>query len=104
MFGSADGFGTTDEAGRSSSISPSFPPDQGFIIQGDGAGDQAGRNVSPGGDVNGDGFDDIIVGAYKGDDGGDDAGEVYVIFGNASGFGTPDETGRNVIDLTTPVP
>ena len=36
---------------------------QGFIIQGDAAGDQAGFSVSSAGDVNGDGFDDLIVGA-----------------------------------------
>ena len=45
---------------------------KGFIIQGDAAGDQAGWSVSSAGDVNGDGFDDLIVGAPYGDDGGDD--------------------------------
>jgi len=52
---------------------------QGFVIQGDAAGDQAGRSVSGAGDVNGDGIDDLIVGAPLGDDGGFDAGEAYVI-------------------------
>ena len=60
---------------------------QGFIIQGDAAGDLAGFSVSAAGDVNGDGFDDLIVGARGGDDGGTDAGEAYVVFGSASGFG-----------------
>ena len=54
------------------------------------AGDQAGCSVSAAGDVNGDGFDDLIVGAPFGDDGGDDAGEAYVVFGKASGFATID--------------
>ena len=63
-------------------------PRQGFIIQGDAADDQAGRSVSSAGDVNGDGFDDLIVGAPDGDDGGSNAGEAYVVFGKASGFGT----------------
>ena len=66
----------------------------GFIIQGDAANDHAGFSVSAAGDVNGDGFDDLIVGARLGDDGGTNAGEAYVVFGKASGFGTVDGTGR----------
>ena len=65
---------------------------QGFVIQGDAAGDRAGWSVSSAGDVNGDGFDDIIVGAYLGDDGGNNAGEAYVVFGRAGGSGTVDLT------------
>ncbi|MBN4056081.1 FG-GAP repeat protein, partial [bacterium AH-315-J23] len=73
---------------------------QGFIIQGDVAGDQAGYSVSSAGDINGDGFDDLIVGARKGNDGGGDAGEAYVIFGSASGFGSL-VGDRQVLDLTS---
>ena len=54
--------------------------------------------------MNGDGFADLIVGAPGGDDGGTNAGEAYVVFGKASGFGTTVNTGgfdRQVIDLTT---
>jgi Ca2+-binding RTX toxin-like protein len=64
----------------------------GFIIRGDAAGDRAGRSVSSAGDVNGDGIDDLIVGAIFGDDGGTDAGEAYVIFGVAG-------TARGTVDL-----
>ncbi|MFC7498316.1 hypothetical protein ACFQRC_03675 [Enterovirga sp. GCM10030262] len=62
----------------------------GFVIIGDAAGDFAGTSVSSAGDVNGDGFADLIIGAPYGDDGGDRAGEAYVIFGKAGGFGTVD--------------
>ncbi|MCP4382095.1 MAG: hypothetical protein GY798_11900, partial [Hyphomicrobiales bacterium] len=77
-------------------LGPSF----GFIIQGDAGNDNAGFSVSSAGDVNGDGFDDLIVGAPYGDDGGSNAGEAYVVFGSGSGFGS-DVGGRQVIDLTS---
>ena len=82
IFGKASGFSTVDLTNLAASA--------GFIIQGDAAGDAAGWNVSAAGDVNGDGFDDLIVGAPSGDDGGSNAGEAYVIFGKASGFGPID--------------
>ena len=84
-----------------SNVDSSFTAATGFIIQGDEAGDQTGWSVSSAGDVNGDGFDDLIVGARLGDDGGSDAGEAYVVFGTASGFGTVDGTGRSVIELSS---
>ncbi len=61
---------------------------QGFIIQGDAAYDILGYSVSSAGDVNGDGFDDLILGAPHGDNGGTDAGEAYVVFGGAFGLGS----------------
>ena len=38
------------------------------------------------GDVNGDGFDDLIIGAYKAGDYGNYSGASYVVFGQAGGF------------------
>lgn len=55
----------------------------GFVIAGAGANDHSGHSVSGGGDINGDGFDDIIVGAYGVDTNGSYAGASYVIFGQA---------------------
>ena len=100
VFGKSSGFGTVDGAGRSFIDLATLSPTAGFIIQGDRAGDQAGWSVSSAGDVNGDGFADLIVGARLGDDGGYNAGEAYVVFGKASGIGTVNGTGRAVIDLT----
>ena len=67
----------------------------GFRLDGIDADDHSGRAVSSAGDVNGDGFDDLIIGAFGGDPGGDsDAGESYVVFGKSSGF-------TAVVDLST---
>jgi len=52
---------------------------QGFVLRGDAAGDFAGFSVASAGDLNGDGIDDLIVGAHGGDDGGNYAGDAYVI-------------------------
>lgn len=101
IFGTASGFGTADGAGRQVIDTTSLNPAQGFIIVGDQNGDQLGSSVSSAGDINGDGFDDVIIGAPRGDDAGDLAGEAYVIFGTSLGFGTGDGAGRQVIDTAS---
>ena len=59
----------------------------GFRLDGINAGDYSGISVSSAGDVNGDGFDDLLIGADFGDPNGDSAaGESYVVFGKSSGF------------------
>src|SRR5262245_2576469 len=47
----------------------------------------AGESVSPAGDVNGDGYADVIVGAGGTDSGGTDRGAAYVVFGGPAGPG-----------------
>ena len=50
---------------------------------GEASNDGAGNSLSPAGDVNGDGFDDFLVGApYNDAYGFSDAGKVYLVFGN----------------------
>jgi Ca2+-binding RTX toxin-like protein len=59
----------------------------GYRLQGIHANDFAGLSVSGAGDVNGDGIDDVIIGASGGDPGNrSDSGEAYVVFGSPSGF------------------
>ncbi|HMG47161.1 MAG TPA: hypothetical protein VK614_06845, partial [Allosphingosinicella sp.] len=61
---------------------------QGFVISGAGESDKAGWSVAGGGDINGDGFGDLIVGApYADNGGGMDRGAAYVIFGHNGTFG-----------------
>ena len=52
---------------------------------GERPGDHAGWAVSGGGDINGDGYGDILVGAYEDDEGGEFAGAAYVFFGPVAG-------------------
>ena len=75
------------ESGFSSAIDLSeLDGNDGFRIDGENTGDQSGFSVSSG-DVNGDGYDDIIIGARWADPNGDKSGSSYVVFGKASGLG-----------------
>ena len=70
----------------------------GFRITNYATGEECGRGVSGAGDVNGDGMDDLIVGASGADPNGSYSGESYVIFGGAGvggGSGGFDPGGLN---------
>jgi VCBS repeat-containing protein len=80
VFGKSGGFAATTSLGSLSGTN-------GFTIHGAHAGDNLGFSVSLAGDFNGDGIDDIVIGAPSADpDGVADAGRVYVIYGKAGGF------------------
>ncbi len=80
-------FGKAAEFGASSSLS-SLDGTSGFRLDGIDADDLSGASVSSAGDVNGDGFDDIIIGAREADPSANSsAGESYIVFGKAAGFG-----------------
>src|SRR5204862_231231 len=111
FLGRAGTFGAVDGTGRLVVDLATFAPSDGFIVQGDAMTDLASRSVASAGDINGDGFiiqgdeagdlavnvssadingdgfSEIIVGAYRGDDGGTDAGEAYVLYGIAPATG-----------------
>lgn len=57
----------------------------GFRVDGVESGDQAARSLGGGGDVNGDGLPDVVVGALFTDNNGrSNSGSTYVVFGKPS--------------------
>jgi hypothetical protein len=60
-----------------------------FVLEGEVGGDEFGFAVSTAGDVNGDGYDDYLVGAPSHDSAGLDAGRAYLFLGGAIPSGTP---------------
>jgi hypothetical protein len=58
----------------------------GFKVLGETAGDRFGYAVSSAGDLNGDGLDDLIIGAPQASPNGSGSGAAYVVFGRISGF------------------
>ena len=70
----------------------------GFILNGIDANDRSGWSVSSAGDVNGDGYDDLIIGAWQADPNGESSGESYVIYGGASAPGTNGELDLSALD------
>ncbi len=79
VFGKASGFDATLDVS-------SLDGSNGFRLDGAAADDRSGRSVRAAGDVNGDGFDDVIIGASLADPHGKSSGASYVVFGRASGF------------------
>jgi hypothetical protein len=60
---------------------------RGFVINGESKDDFSALPVSSAGDVNGDGLDDLIIGAHQADPSGKlAAGKSYVVFGTINSF------------------
>ena len=91
IFGSGRGFDASLDLG-------SLDGSNGFVLKGIDVGDRSGYSVSGAGDINGDGFDDLIIGAvgveslnyspYN-----EARGESYVVFGSGRGFSSSVDLG-----------
>lgn len=57
----------------------------GFLIEGEAAGFQTGAAVDGIGDMNGDGFGDVVIGAAGAEPSGEASGRAYVVFGKTDG-------------------
>ncbi len=101
VFGQASGF-------SANLLLSSLNGSNGFQINGEAAGDFSGRSVASAGDINGDGFADIIIGAYGAYTNGVHAGASYVVFGKSSAFGAALElsslTGSNGFQINGEAP
>lgn len=80
VFGSNGGAGTLSLADLNGA--------NGFRIKGLAGNDGQGYSVASAGDMNNDGFGDLVISAPQADPlGRDTAGAVYVVYGKAGGFG-----------------
>ena len=82
--------GQTDE-GRAYAYMGSavgLSPTPAWIVEPDQAGARFGWSAATAGDVNGDGFSDVIVGAWTYDNGQAEEGGAFVYLGSASGLST----------------
>ena len=80
IFGNSLGFSNIHTANLTS--------DQGFRILGNSTNDSSGSSASNAGDIDGDGYGDILVGASGASyNGGVDSGVVYIIYGKNKNIG-----------------
>ncbi len=81
MFGKAAGFGASFDLSTVNGAN-------GFKVIGAGGWDMTGWSVASAGDVNNDGYDDLIIGAPQHIAGLPGEGRSYVIYGHAGALGT----------------
>ena len=98
VFGKASFFGdaTVDAHLNLSTLDGS----NGFRMLGLATGDGMGIGINTAGDLNGDGFADLIVSARFANVHGVDSGASYVVFGHAGGFGVQGDVDLSKLDGT----
>ncbi|MEP2610380.1 MAG: putative Ig domain-containing protein, partial [Cyclobacteriaceae bacterium] len=93
-------FGKTSSFGVSFDLSTLDGTD-GFVINGIDDGDYTANSISGAGDVNGDGVDDLLVGAFGADiDDKSLVGETFVVFGKPSGSSFSSSLDLSALDGT----
>ncbi len=95
--------------GRDAASGPAFPAEfsladvdgrNGFRLDGAISGERSGSCVAPAGDVNGDGIDDLIIGAFAASPGRRSwAGSAYVVFGRDAASGATFPAAVQLADL-----
>lgn len=90
LVGSPDASTTTPVPGRAYLVRGPVDADLRLdeadaVLEGEEGLDRAGISVAGAGDVNGDGFDDLLVGAPSNSENGHDAGKAYLVLGPVSG-------------------
>ncbi len=96
IFGKAESFGGNFDV-------TTLNGSNGFRVDGLAAGDSLGVSIRNAGDINGDGFDDVIIGAYGADATGQNSGAGYVIFGGAGlriSDASVSEANSGTVDMT----
>ena len=76
-------------------------PAGGGVRYGTAAGDWAGNAVGGGGDFDGDGLDDVIVGAPNTDESASNAGSAYVLTGPVTGSGLLEDATAHLLGVST---